>query len=230
MRIALNLASRRGALMPLSSASHRPLISNREPSSLDAPPFTFSPARVSHRARIVALQGAVVGVLLVVIYLTILRPNDDNSVSGVNTPGGAPSIAATAPQRPHHHKPAHHHHARHQPPRRHASAPAAGPARRQRRSPGRGRSRAGPGRRQRADLPPARLPRTGDEPGPGHPRRTTSTPTRWRASGRPCTEPAGAPHAGERRLRAGPQLSSGRPDPGYIPERVDRVPGSARAG
>ena len=42
------------------------------------------------------------GVLLVVIYLTILRPNDDNSVSGVNAPGGVPPIATTAPQRPHH--------------------------------------------------------------------------------------------------------------------------------
>ena len=68
------------------------------------------------------------GVLLVVVYLTILRPNDDNSVSGVNVPGGVPSIATNAPQRPHHHRPASHHRAHHQPPRRHASAPAAGGA------------------------------------------------------------------------------------------------------
>ncbi len=59
------------------------------------------------------------GVLLVVIYLTILRPNDDNSVSGVNAPAGVPPIATTAPQRPHHHE--------HQPPRRHASAPTGNP-------------------------------------------------------------------------------------------------------
>jgi hypothetical protein len=74
------------------------------------------------RAVIVTLQGAVVGVLLVVIYLTILRPTDDNSVSGVNGPGGVPPIATTAPQRPHHPKPAHHRRAHHQPQRHHAAA------------------------------------------------------------------------------------------------------------
>lgn len=49
------------------------------------------------RSRIIALQGAVVGVLLVVVYLTILRPNDDGSVSGVNAPGTPPGEIATKP-------------------------------------------------------------------------------------------------------------------------------------
>jgi len=55
---------------------------------------------VTRRSQIIALQGAVVGVLLVVVYFTILRPNDDGSVSGVNGPGVPPTEVAT--------KPAHH--------------------------------------------------------------------------------------------------------------------------
>jgi hypothetical protein len=52
------------------------------------------------RSRIIALQGAVVGVLLVVVYFTILRPSDDGSVSGVKVPAAPPTEVATKP--PHH--------------------------------------------------------------------------------------------------------------------------------
>ena len=83
---------------------------------------------MTRRSRIIALQGAVVGVLLVVVYLTILRPNDDNSVSGVNVPGPTPQIAASPPHPRHHDKPPHGHGNRphHKPPQRRGSAPAGG--------------------------------------------------------------------------------------------------------
>lgn len=94
----------------------------------DAHPFAYSRARVTRRSRIIALQGAVVGVLLIVVYLTILRPTDDNSVSGVNAPGPTPQIAATPPHARHHQKPPREHGNRphHKPPQRHGSAPAGG--------------------------------------------------------------------------------------------------------
>jgi hypothetical protein len=55
---------------------------------------------MTRRSQIIALQAAVVGVLLVVVYFTILRPNDDGSVSGVSGPGGPPTEVVTKP--PHH--------------------------------------------------------------------------------------------------------------------------------
>jgi len=54
---------------------------------------------MTRRTGIIALQAAVVGVLVVVVYLTILRPNDDGSVSAVNAPAGPPGEVASQPPR-----------------------------------------------------------------------------------------------------------------------------------
>ena len=59
---------------------------------------------MTSRPRIIALQAAVVGVLLVVVYFTILRPNDNGDVSGVNAPGAPPTEVATQPTKPTHHR------------------------------------------------------------------------------------------------------------------------------
>jgi hypothetical protein len=59
---------------------------------------------VTRRSRIIALQAALVGVLLVVVYATILRPNDDSSVSGVSAPGPPPGQVATGPGHDRHHQ------------------------------------------------------------------------------------------------------------------------------
>ena len=40
------------------------------------------------RPAIIAAQAIVVGVLVVVVYLTLLRPEDEGTLSGVDAPGG----------------------------------------------------------------------------------------------------------------------------------------------
>jgi hypothetical protein len=40
------------------------------------------------RPAIIAVQAIVVGVLVVVVYLTLLRPEDEGTLSGVDAPGG----------------------------------------------------------------------------------------------------------------------------------------------
>ena len=68
--------------------------------ALDAHHLLHGRDGVTRRSQIIALQAAVVGVLLVVIYATILRPNDDSAVSGVNAPGKTPSPVVTKPSHP----------------------------------------------------------------------------------------------------------------------------------
>jgi hypothetical protein len=49
------------------------------------------------RPRLIALQTAVVGVLLVVVYLTILRPSGHGDVSGVQAPGAGQRTSGSPP-------------------------------------------------------------------------------------------------------------------------------------
>ena len=91
--------------MPLSSVSHHPLMSTPQGLRTDAHPLrSHGRVRMTSRPRIIALQAAVVGVLLVVVYFTILRPNDNGDVSGVNAPGAPPTEVATQPTQPTHHR------------------------------------------------------------------------------------------------------------------------------
>ena len=61
---------------------------------------------MTRRSRIVSLQAGVVGVLLVVVYLTILRPDDDQPVSGVTAPGAPGAVVNRPADKPRsHHKP-----------------------------------------------------------------------------------------------------------------------------
>jgi hypothetical protein len=57
---------------------------------------------MTRRTGIITLQAAVVGVLVVVVYLTILRPNDDGTVSSVNAPGAPSGVASQPPRHPEH--------------------------------------------------------------------------------------------------------------------------------
>ena len=79
-------------LMPVSSPSHSRLMRAGE----SRPAWTVSMVArhvTRPRARIIAAQAVVVSVLLVIVYLTILRPDDDNMLSGVDAPPGVgPSV------------------------------------------------------------------------------------------------------------------------------------------
>ena len=63
---------------------------------------------MTRRSWIIFLQTAVVGVLLVVVYLTILQPDNDSSVSGVTAPGAQGPVATKPPGRGHHLRPERH--------------------------------------------------------------------------------------------------------------------------
>jgi hypothetical protein len=53
---------------------------------------------VSTRSRIIAAQAVLVGVLVVVVFATILRPETQEPLVGVSTPGGeTPPTAVPAP-------------------------------------------------------------------------------------------------------------------------------------
>ena len=57
---------------------------------------------MTRRSWIIFLQAGVVGVLLVVVYLTILQPDNDSSVSGVTAPGAQGPVATKPPDRAQH--------------------------------------------------------------------------------------------------------------------------------
>ena len=48
------------------------------------------------RARIVGVQAAAVAVLVLVVYLTLLRPEDQGPLSGIEAPGGGPQAGIPA--------------------------------------------------------------------------------------------------------------------------------------
>jgi hypothetical protein len=63
----------------------------------DAHPVHEGVARaVSTRSRIIAAQAVLVGVLIVVVFVTILRPEGEQSLLGIDAPGGnAPTTSPT---------------------------------------------------------------------------------------------------------------------------------------
>ena len=63
---------------------------------MDAHPFVNGGTGLTGRSRIVALQAVVVAGLLVVVYLTILRPSDNGDVSPVSAPGPRGNAATPA--------------------------------------------------------------------------------------------------------------------------------------
>ena len=52
------------------------------------------------RPRIVAAQALIVGALLMVVYLTLLRPDDESALTAVQAPGADPQIAQRTGQAP----------------------------------------------------------------------------------------------------------------------------------
>ena len=83
--------------MPISSGSHDHLIEIDEASRPDALVRIHGGARMSgRRLRLVTAQVVIVGALLLVVYLTLLRPEDQEPLFGVGIPAG-PGEVAQAP-------------------------------------------------------------------------------------------------------------------------------------
>lgn len=58
------------------------------------------PRVISERSRVVAIQAIVVGVLMAVVFLTLLQPEDENPLYGINGPGSAAPNPEYIPARP----------------------------------------------------------------------------------------------------------------------------------